>query len=274
MANLRGGNFDKQIKDAVHRMGKIGQKKDGGNDTHSKNIHVKRVSQLTDFKNYLNKNELGGKLNNHLNDNTIKDFLKDRTRDLKSNSSETYIRGFSSLVQSLNDNNITTNLKSETFNNLVKDVKENSDNLFDKNRSIRDKEGLTNSMYEKHFNSGVMSQIQFELGYRVSEAHELIQNPDKYINDNSVTGLKGKGGREYKEKVISSELIKKIESIEKNSSISQYQKNLQEEGVKSHDLRITYAAALRDNFGLSNKEISEELNHSREGITVYYLARA
>jgi hypothetical protein len=274
MANLRGGNFDKQIKDATHRMGKLGQKKDGENNTHSKNIQDKRVSQLNDFKNYLNQNKLDGKLNTHLNDNTIKDFLKDRTRDLKSNSSETYIRGFSSMVKGLSDNNITTDVTRKTFNDLVIDIKLNSDNSFDKNRSIGDKEGLTNAMYEKHFNSGVMSQIQFELGYRVSEAHELIQNPDKYINDNSVTGLKGKGGREYKEKQISSELIQKIESIEKNSSISQYQKDLQEEGVKSHDLRITYAAALRDNLGLSNKEISEELNHSREEITVYYLARA
>lgn len=273
MANLKGSSHDKQIKDALHRMNKQGERKTGDNDIHSNNIWNKREAQLKDFAKHLQENNINGKINENMTTDKVMGFLQQRTANLSPKSSETYVRGFGAMVQSLNDNNINTNLHRESIDSLVKDIKASDNGNFETGRAISDKESLVSSMYEKHYNSGVLAEIQLELGYRISEAHELLHNPDKYISDGSVVGLIGKGGREYQEKEISRGLISKIEAVEKDSSISQYQKDLQEQELKSHDLRVTYANELNER-GFDKSEISTALNHSREEITNYYLARA
>jgi len=273
MANLRGGTHEKQIKDALHRMNRQGERKANDKDIHSNNLWDKREAQLRDFSKHLNNRGIEGKINENMNTDRVTNFLAERTANLAPESAETYIRGFGAMVESLSDNNINTSVERDNLDNLVRDVKADAPGPFETNRALNDKEQLINSMYDKHYNSGVLAEIQLELGYRVSEAHELLHNSDKYINDNSVCGLIGKGGREYQEKEISQTLQAKIEAVEKDSSVSQYQKDLQEENIKSHDLRITYAKEL-DDLGASKSEISEALNHSREEITNYYLARA
>lgn len=44
-------------------------------------------------------------------------------------------------------------------------------------------------MHDKHYNSGVLAEIKLEICYRVSEAHELLHNPDKYINEKALSTL-------------------------------------------------------------------------------------
>lgn len=273
MANLRGGNHQKQIRDAMHRMDRQGERKGGDTDIHSNNLWDKREAQLNDFSNHLQNNDIEGKINESLTTDRVIGFLSERTANLSPKSAETYIRGFNATVQSLNDNNITIDVDKNVINEFVKEVKETDLGNFETGRAIQGKGALIDAMYSKHYNSGVLAEIQLEMGYRVSEAHELLHNHEKYINNGLVNDLVGKGGRVYNEKEISSELVAKIEAVEKNSSISQYQKDLKKEDIKSHDLRITHAKDLHDS-GASKREISEALNHSREEITNYYLSRA
>ena len=54
MANLRGGTHQKQVRDAIHRMGRIGQSKhlSDSNNSHSIRVQENRESMLKDFVKY------------------------------------------------------------------------------------------------------------------------------------------------------------------------------------------------------------------------------
>ena len=54
MANLKGGNFEKQIKDAFHRLEAFGVGRVGKNDnlTHSDKLAEKREMYLTDVSKF------------------------------------------------------------------------------------------------------------------------------------------------------------------------------------------------------------------------------
>jgi len=288
MANLRGGTFEKQVKDAVHRLEKF------RNSRHNKQVNgfvsVKRLNMaktmLNKFSNYLQEQGISsGKLNTYMSDtNIVKDFLDKEVLSKSIDTAKEYTSLFNKTLEYLKENNVKINDESikivkETYNELRE-----FRNDFETGRYIDNAETKINEVYGASFETGVIAEIQLETGLRISEAFELAKNFDNYYNNGEITGLIGKANHEYEPKGISYDLANKIELIQNKELLSKnsYRDYLKDAGIeKSHDLRITYAKNLYNTLkgqGYTEKEalkeVSRELNHTREQITKYYLARA
>ena len=210
-------------------------------------------------------------------------FFNQRLENLSSKTKENYLRGFSSMIKGLEQQNIYIPLHLEDksfFDDRVKIVKSEA-NIIIENRYINNVNDVIKNLYEDRYISGLIAEIQYELSIRQSEAFELVKNPNKYLDNGYIVDLVGKGNHKYMAKEISFELEQKLlnnsyDLIDKST----YYNDLQKYDISSHDFRFTSA---RDKFeekiknGISEKEaklqISQELNHKREAITDYYLKR-
>jgi len=296
MANLRGGTFQKQVKDAFFRLEKYGQSR------HNKEVKgfvsARRLDQakvmLNKFSNYLERQGItSGKINEYMSDKAVlRDFAEREIfrHDYAPSTVQEYSSLFSKVVENLAHNNVSISQEAISYTKeLYQEAKENfrADN-FETGRYVNGLTDKLNDLYQKNFSSGVIAEIQGTMGLRISEAHELVRNFQEYYNPDTgkVEGLIGKANHEYMPKSISQDLVYKIEAIHRNEapipSQNSYREDLKEVGInKSHDLRITYAKDLYDslkNQGYTErealKEVSRELNHNRLEITQYYLARA
>lgn len=254
-------------------MNKIGERKGNDNDAHSVRTLENRNVLLKDFAKYATENNLAAKLNEAMTTDNINSFFEERLYGRKVSTQENYIRAFGATLESLKDNNISIASDKTDFNERVHELKINDGNLIETGRAINNPNQIINSLNEKNFSHSVTAEVQRELGLRVSEALEVVNNLDRYLNERNGTldGIIGKGGREYIDKSISGELVAKIrdsEIVDKRA----YQADLQELGIKSHDFRYTFVKE-KNEEGMTKSEISLEMNHSREEITDYYLNR-
>ena len=285
MANLKGGSFEKQIKDAFHRLEAFGVGRVGKNDnlTHSDKLAEKREMYLKDITSFFKSQNLNDKLNTLFTKQNLDNFFNERLKNLSSKTSENYLRGFSSMIKGLEQQNIYIPLHLEDksfFDDRVKIVKSEA-NIIIENRYIENVNNVIKNLYENRAISGLIAQTQYELSIRQSEAFELVKNPNKYLDNGYIVDLVGKGNHKYMAKEISFELEQKLlnnsyDLIDKST----YHSDLKNYNISSHDFRFTSA---RDKFeekiksGISEKEaklqISQELNHKREAITDYYLKR-
>jgi hypothetical protein len=285
MANLKGGSFEKQIKDAFHRLEAFGVGRVGKNDnlTHSDKLAEKREMYLKDITSFFKSQNLNDKLNTLFTKQNLDNFFNERLKNLSSKTSENYLRGFSSMIKGLEQQNIYIPLHLEDksfFDDRVKIVKSEA-NIIIENRYIENVNNVIKNLYENRAISGLIAQTQYELSIRQSEAFELVKNPNKYLDNGYIVDLVGKGNHKYMAKEISFELEQKLlnnsyDLIDKST----YYNDLQKYDISSHDFRFTSA---RDKFedmlknGISEKEakvkVSQELNHKREAITDYYLRR-
>lgn len=284
MANLKGGTYHKQAKDAFHRLQAFGKGRLGKDDhlTHSDKLAEKREMYLRDYVSYLERNELDGKLNLLINQENLNSFFSERFEDLAVKTQEDYLRGFSSMLQGLEEQNIFIPVRVENgsyFDDYVSHIKQDQPDEIIESRYIENVDMMIRVLYEDRYISGLIAETQYELGIRQAEAFELISNPDKYIDDSVVSDLIGKGNHAYEPKEISFALEQKILGYEGGMiDKSTYYRDLQKYDISSHDLRFTFA---RDSYedkiasGMSETEakleVSEELNHKREAITEYYL---
>lgn len=285
MANLKGGNFQKQIKDAFHRLEAFGVGRVGKNDnlTHSDKLSEKRNMYLKDISNYFTSQNLNDKLNTLFTKDNLDKFFNKRFENLSIKTQENYIRGFSSMLKGLEQQNIYIPLHYEDkdfFDDRVKAIKDQAEIMIE-NRYIDNVENVISNLYEDRAITGLIAQCQYDLSIRQEEAFELVSNPLKYIQNGYVENLIGKGNHIYEPKEIFFELEQKLLN-NKDELISKttYYYDLQKYDISSHDFRFTSA---RDKFeeklnsGISEKEaklqISEMLNHKREAITDYYLKR-
>ena len=285
MANLKGGSFEKQIKDAFHRLEAFGVGRVDKNDnlTHSDKLAEKREMYLKDISDYFTSQNLNDKLNTLLTKDNLDKFFNQRLEDLSTKTQENYLRGFSSMLKGLEQQNINIPVHLEDkdfFDDKVKGIKDQAETIIE-NRYIDNVKDVIKNLYEDRTISGLIAQAQYELSIRQAEAFELIKNPNKYIENGRVENLIGKGNHSYDSKEISFELEQKLLNNQKQLiSKSTYYEDLKKYNVSSHDFRFTSA---RDKFeekinnGISEKEaklqISSELNHKREEITDYYLNR-
>ena len=287
MANLKGGTFEKQIKDAFHRLESFGVGRVGKNDnlTHSDKLAEKRNMYLKDISNYFTSQNLTDKLNTLLTKDNLDKFFTERFETLSIKSQENYIRGISSMLKGLEQQNIYIPIHSEDkdfFDKKVEIIKDQAETIIE-NRYIVNVENIISNLYEDRAISGLIAQCQYELSIRQAEAFELVYNPLKYLENGNgnVENLIGKGNHIYEPKEIGLELEQKLlNNQEELISKSTYYYDLQKYNISSHDFRFTSA---RDKFeekinsGISEKEaklqISEILNHKREEITDYYLKR-
>ncbi len=285
MANLKGGSFEKQIKDAFHRLEAFGVGRVDKNDnlTHSDKLAEKREMYLKDISDYFTSQNLNDKLNTLLTKDNLDKFFNQRLEDLSTKTQENYLRGFSSMLKGLEQQNINIPVHLEDkdfFDDKVKGIKDQAETIIE-NRYIDNVKDVIKNLYEDRTISGLIAQTQYELSIRQAEAFELIKNPNKYIENGRVENLIGKGNHSYDSKEISFELDQKLLNNQKQLiSKSTYYEDLKKYNISSHDFRFTSA---RDKFeekinnGISEKEaklqISSELNHKREEITDYYLNR-
>jgi len=289
MANLRGGNFNKQVKDAFCRLERFRQSRHGKNDhfTHSGGLAKKREMYLRDFKSFAEENNLNGKLNNWMGTQSImREFLSDRIGDLSLKTAKDYIAGFNSMVQGLREANISIDRDADRAIDLTRsEVKSWAKEEHRIDRAFTNIEQVIQNLYQKRFESGVLGEVQRETGFRTSEAYKLVENPKKYIENNQIKGIIGKGNHEYLPKTIPQELVEKIQQVETLPSQNTYINDIREASNKNdvvaHDFRYLFAKEHMEKL-LANgkqykealKETSKEMNHHRLEITQYYLARA
>ncbi len=290
MGNLRGGTFEKQISNALHRLDARGTKRHGTDSrlTHSNALMKKREMYLRDFANYLeNKGIQEGKLNNYFKEEHISDFLNERLSELSPKSALDYTTGFNSMLTGLEQTKVTIDKNvHNTLREYTQDYRAEFNavkNDFETGRAIQDTNYFLNNLQEIRESSATIAELQLETGLRISEALEVAKNFQDYYNpqSNTLERIIGKGGQEYDIKPISEELAYKLQNLNETPSYSTYYNDLKELDHKPHDLRITYAVEHYNSLkeqGYSHrealKEVSKELNHHREAITLYYLARA
>ena len=285
MANLKGGTFEKQVKDAFHRLESFGVGRVGKSDnlTHSDKLAEKREMYLKDITSFFKSQNINNKLNTLFTKQNLDNFFNERLENLSSKTKENYLRGFSSMLKGLEQQNIYIPLHLEDksfFDDRVKIIKDEADYIIE-NRYIHNVDNVIKNLYADRAISGLIAQTQYELSIRQSEAFELVKNPNKYLDNGYIVDLVGKGNHKYMAKEISFELEQKLlnnsyDLIDKST----YHSDLKNYNISSHDFRFTSA---RDRFeekiksGISEKEaklqISQELNHKREAITDYYLKR-
>jgi hypothetical protein len=285
MANLKGGSYDKQIKDAFHRLEAFGKSRHGNSDhlTHSDGIATKREMYLKDYKDFIEQNRFTEKLNKTMTNENIQRFLNQRLDGLKASTQENYTRGFSSMLEGLKEANIAVSVDKTVFDSKVAEIKGNRVTTIETNRTVANPSKIISNLYNKRYESGVIAQVQNELGVRVSESFEIVKNLDSYYNKNNGTieNLVGKGNHAYEDKGISSELVEKIKACDSIPSQNSYRNDLKEVGVdNSHDWRYTYAkrefeAKIENGveYNQALREVSKELNHSRKSMTLFYLSR-
>ena len=290
MANLRGGSFEKQAKDAFHRLLKP-TGRHGSNDhlTHSRALGAKREMYLRDFKEFLEKGNFSGKMNTLMGDRaTMQEFLRDRIDGLSRKSAIDYTSGFSSMLKGLREANVSIDREGfraiEEIRDYAKSI-EKTDRRTD--RAIENIDRTIDRLYSRDFGSGVLAEIQAKLGFRTSEAYELVQNFKQYYNPQNgvISGLKGKGNHIYKDKLIDKDLVQRIKAVTELPSHDKYLHDIKAatgttEAV-AHDFRYTFAKQKYEELrskGIPEKqallEVSRELNHHRESITKYYLKGA
>jgi hypothetical protein len=287
MANLKGSTFSKQIVNAKSRLNAIGQPRYGREShlTHSVATAQKRDMYLRDFAKFLEKEGFSGKMNQAMTEKNIERFFSERLADLSPKSALDYVSGFHSMLQGLAETNVSIDdgalsYLRESVADFQAEWREAKDD-FQTGRSVEDPERFLQNLGEIREESAIVAQLQLETGFRVSEALEVAKNPQEYLQENRISGVVGKGGQEYGEKHISDTLAQKLREVDISISYATYQRDVQELGHTSHDLRITYAKEeyeRRIEQGYTHREalkaVSEEMNHHRESITAYYLARA
>lgn len=288
MANLKGSTFEKQIKNALIRLDARGTKRFGTDSrlTHSNALYKKREMYLRDFASYLQEKGINqGKLNEYITQEHISDFLNERLSELSPKTALDYVTGFNSMLHGLEQTRVTIdksvhNVLREFTTDYRNEFNQTKDN-YETGRAIQDTNYFLSNLQEIRESSSVIAELQLETGLRVNEALEVARNFNDYYNpEGYLEGIVGKGGQEYDIKPISEELAYKLINLEQVPSYSSYYNDLKELDHKPHDLRITYAVEYYNRLkeeGYSHREAlkmtSQELNHHREAITLYYLVR-
>ncbi|MGB5792790.1 hypothetical protein [Poseidonibacter sp.] len=296
MRNLSGGTFEKQIRDSNFKLDSYGKSKsssDKSNQTHSNKVGEQRDMIQKDFINYIRENNLdnGEKINNLMTNENVSNFLNERLEGLKLSSQETYIRGMSSLVNGLKENDIRIPCDKNTFDNKVNELKENhtpTNEII--HRSLETpKDEMISKLTEINEGSGLISNIQLDLGLRVSESYDLVNKFENVVNENNeIVGLYGKGGQEILNKELSNELVQKIQDFKDNNNTLPHQNtynnhiNKVEEGKSSHSMRYTYInnsinekleSGNYNNMSEIKLAVSEEILHHREDIINNYISK-
>lgn len=291
MANLKGAyskedGYSKQLKDLHHRLAKFGVKRFNttSKGTHSSALSKKRSEYSKSFASFIQNKGLDGKLNHHMTNKNIKFFLEQRVQNLSRTSKENYYRGFSSMLQGLQQANITMSFDKSIIDKMVIDLKkENPKQEIKIRRAIENSNQVIEKISNENFIAGVLSRVQLVCGVRLSESYAIIKDFNKLYNSKiqQIVGLKGKGNHIYMNKDIPFSLVIAIKSIanEKLLSKKTYHNILKKFGIKSHSWRYTFSKNL---FYEKLKElsyqdtlsfVSKALGHKRKSMTRYYLCR-
>jgi len=288
MSQLKGSSHDKNIKNAMIRLNRLGHSKrdcEKENQTHSIKTQQTRQALLNNFKSYLEQRDLTDKkLNEYMDNKTVSDFLKTRIESLSVKSAETIVRGFGALINGLKETGVSIALDKEIINTIVKEIKEDYEPTptNQTSKSFNDASYVVNKLYEKSFEYGVLGQLLKETGLRHNEAIAVLQSPHHHISNNTLHSIQGKGGFIYQDKIISNDLLFKIYEVKNIPNHKSFYNTINkiEEQKSSHSFRYSYVKEqlnIKQNQGISHKdalkEVSKQINHHRISITKYYLNR-
>lgn len=284
MSNLKGGTFEKQKRDMNFKLFALGTKKNDDSLTHSEALLTKRDMYFQDFADYLESNGQDGKLNLLLNEINLNGFLDQRLNGLALSTVENYLSGFNSLLRAFRGLNITIGVSENYFKDKFKNIK----NLLPKNQTKYSRglqsENILEKLKQVRYESFVIGRLMLTHGYRISEAMDIVKEPHKYIKalrngDHKITGVVGKGGKIYHDKIISHkdrELILKMKKIPSKQSFNRDLKQL-DTTLRAHDFRYQYAKNLFNEklnklgYDRAIEIVSKSLNHNRTEISLYYI---
>lgn len=291
MANLQGSDYPKQIKDALIRTDSRHQSQNGDHLTHGNETYKSRKRLLEGMAKLLTSLNIIGKLNVEMTEDLMDIFLLEIFNGVKLSTQKKDLSVLSSLFKGLEEANIRTNLSPQYFKDKRIEIKNTYNGTSDKvikNRYVYNAEDFIANVAKKSVVTAVYAKVMHQLGFRHHEGFELLNNPDKYLQnrglDNAnqalfiVRKMQGKGGRKYIDKDISKELVREIKALDKIPSKSTLYRHLGKHSA--HDFRFTYARNQMNKYlaeGYTYKEslgfVSVDLNHNRIEITRYYLRR-
>ena len=287
MANLRGGNYDKQVKSAFLKIESFSVSRHGkdSHKTHSDGLAKKREEFLSSYKSFAINNGFTDKLNKTMTPQNMDRYLNQKLKGLSLKTKINYMRSWSSMVQGLKEANITITVDKSYFDTKVQEIKTSNPKLPIKmDRAIKNVNAVISKIYEKNYTSGVLAEIQYKLGVRVAESYKIVQNPYKHISNDKIINLRGKGNRLYDPKHISKDLIAKIQAVQNIPHENTYRNHIEEVTngkYTTHSFRYTHALntfkqGVKNNIPYKQlmKTISENLGHSRIAMSQFYLKRA
>ncbi|QSZ41252.1 hypothetical protein GJV85_03705 [Sulfurimonas aquatica] len=284
MPSLKGSSFEKQQRDMNFKLFALGTKKANDNLTHSEALLTKRNMYFKDFSDYLESTGQDGKFNLLLNEENLNGFLEQRLDGLALSTVENYLSGFNSLLSAFKEVNITVGVSENYFKEKFNDIKVSTPiNQDTENRGLQS-ESILEDLKEIRYESFVLGRIMLNNGYRISETMAIAKEPHKYIKplgngDYKITGVVGKGGKIYHDKIINHkdrELILNMKSIPSKQSFNRDLKQL-DPNLRAHDYRYQFAKNLFhekvSELGYKGAllEVSKALNHNRESVSLWYL---
>ncbi len=289
MANLKGADFEKQLRDVKIRLCAIGIKRQGmaKNDglAHSYRVLDARMQYLKRFANFLSSNNFYGKLNKGITVENLTSFFITIIVKMSDRSREMLFSSFSGIIKGLRAKNISIDERVDYyFFQRLKDqyAARPNDKNFSKDRYLNP-DTFVDILSRIKDRSVPIALLQYYCGFRASEAVAIAKKPEKYIQDNQIVGVRGKGGQEYICKQIDQIVITKLlESNYEKVSASTYYKDLSFvlTNNRAHDFRLSFAINLYSkliNLGIPEKEanlkVSKEMNHHRIEMSLYYLKR-
>ena len=189
------------------------------------------------------------------------------------------------MLKGLQESNIGIPCERTVFDSKVAEIKANALPDTRTGLSISNPEQKIEQLQSIRFESSVLAEVQQNLGLRISEAFEVVKNLDAHYNEanGTIENLIGKGSHVYEPKTISSELVEKIRACESVPCPNTYRNDLKEVEIeKSHLWRFTYAKSEFEKkineegveYHQALREVSEELNHTRESMSCFYLSKA
>lgn len=284
MANLKGSTFGKQQRDMNFKLFALGTKKNDDNLTHSEALLTKRDMYFNDFSKYLESKGLDGKFNLLLNEENLNGFLEQRLEGLSFSTAKNYISGFNSLLTALNGIHVQVGVGEDYFKNKYSALKASAPINQEKDKRGLQSDNVLESLKQVRYESYVIGKLILNHGYRIAEAMQIVQNPQKFIKplsneDYQIKGVVGKGGKVYHSKILKHEdyqLIKNMKNIPSKQTFNRDLKKV-DTNLRAHDFRYQFARNLFNAIisGVGYKrallEVSKALNHNRKEITKYYL---
>jgi len=283
LANLKGQTYEKQIRDMNFKLFALGEKKTGDHLTHSNATLEKRNMYAQDFADFLEANNINGKLNQQLTPENMDLFLQQRLEGLALSTKENYLTGFNSLLKGFNEVNISHSIGENFFQQKWEEIKHSTPQQPKEPRGIQS-EDIIQQLTEIRQESGVIASLMLEQGYRINEAMNIVKSPEKYISplgngDYKISGIAGKGGKIYHDKIISRQEFKNISSLQSVPSKATFNRDLKKISptLRAHDFRYQYARnefqkeVGRLGYREALEAVSKALNHNRTEISLYYL---
>jgi len=284
MANLKGSTFEKQRKDMNFKLFALGTKKNEYSLTHSEALLIKRDMYFKDFANYLESIGEEGKLNLLLNEENLNGFLEQRLEGLALSSVENYLSGFNSLLKAFKEVNISIGVSCNYFKEKFHEIKD----ITPQNQSIQNRglksENILHELKQIRYESFVIAKLMLTHGYRINETMNIVKSPQNFISplrggDYKISGVVGKGGKVYHDKILQNKDYQLIKNMAKIPSKQTFHRDLKQisPNLRAHDFRYQYARNLFEKrvselgYNRAIEIVSKSLNHNRLEISLYYL---